>query len=344
VNKKIYFSLIALAVALVAFAAAAPASAQTTQKTATVAVGGAASSLLPALPASDVAMFVDLQKVLNDALPRALSGDKPKLAQINSEIDSFKTRYGIDARQFERVAVALRFNNRSQTVVTADTVALAQGRFNAGAMIAAARIAMKGKYQEQKYGGQTIYTFNVNDRVKWLGLVNMRVSDVSVVALDSNTLALGDLNLVQAAIDAHTGRGRISPELVQMATRRPDAILGFAASVPAYVSKNVGLDNEEISKSIQSIRQAYGSIGTTATGFDMLMVARTEKPEQAQNLNDSFAALKQFSSFIIAQLPADKGKLAQNVIDNMKVTTEGTDLQIRLEVAQTDIASLVRIF
>jgi hypothetical protein len=331
--------------AAVAFLAltAVQASAQTRQQTATVAPG-AASSLLPGLPASDVAMFVDVQKVLNDALPRALSGDKAKLAQINSEIDSFKTRYGIDARQFERVAVALRFNNRSPSVVTADTVSLAQGRFNAGAMIAAARLAMKGKYREQKYAGQTIYTFSINDRVKWLGLVNMRVSDVSVVALDSNTLALGDLNLVQAAVDAHGGRGRISPELVQMATRRADAILGFAATVPAYVSQNVGFDNEEISKSIQSIRQAYGSIGTTATGFDMQMVARTEKPEQAQNLNDSFAALKQFSSFIIAQLPADKAKLAQNVIDNMKVTTEGTDLQIRLEVAQTDIASLVRIF
>jgi hypothetical protein len=343
VNKKIYSSLMMLALAFAALTAAT-ASAQTKQKTATVAAGGAASSLLPALPASDVAMFVDVQKVLNDALPRALSGDKAKMAQINSEVDSFKTRYGIDARQFERVAIALRFNNRSQTVVTADTVSLAQGRFNAGAMIAAARIAMKGKYQEQKYAGQTIYTFSINDRVKWLGLLNMRVSDVSVVALDSNTLALGDLNLVQAAIDAHAGRGRISPELVQLATRRPEAILGFAASVPAYVSQNIGIDNEEISKSLQSIRQAYGSIGTTAAGFDMLMVARTEKPEQAQNLNDSFAALKQFSSFIIAQLPADKGKLAQNVIDNMKVTTEGTDLQIRLEVAQTDIASLVRIF
>ncbi|HEX8139836.1 MAG TPA: hypothetical protein VF544_19915 [Pyrinomonadaceae bacterium] len=342
-NKRIYSSLLILGTVAFVALTALQATAQTRQKTATVAAASA-SSLLPSLPASDVAMFVDVEKVLNDALPRALAGDKARLAQINSEIDSFKTRYGIDARQFERVAVALRFNNRSQPVVTADTVSLAQGRFNAGAMIAAARLAMKGKYREQKYGGQTIYTFSINDRVKWLGLLNMRVSDVSIVALDSNTLALGDLNLVQAAIDAHGGRGRISPELVQMATRRGDAILGFAATVPSYVSQNVGFDNEEISKSIQSIRQAYGSIGTTATGFDMLMVARTERPEQAKNLEDSFAALKQFSSFIIAQLPADKGKLAQNVVDNMKVTTEGNDLQIRLEVAQTDIASLVRIF
>jgi hypothetical protein len=347
VNKKIYSSLIVLAVAIMAFVVPASNRAQDRQKTAAGVAATAttsASSLLPALPASDVAMFLDVQKVLNDALPRALASDKARLAQINSEIDSFKTRYGIDARSFERVAVGLRFVNRSETVTTTDTVALAQGRFSAPAMIAAARLAMKGKYREQKYGGQTIYTFSINDRVKWLGLLNMRVSDVSIAALDANTLALGDLELVRASIDAHAGRSRLSAELVQMATRNPNAILGFAASVPAFVAQHLDIGNEEISKSISSIRQAYGSVGTTSTGFDMLMVARTDKPEQAQSLNDSFAALKQFSSFIIAQLPADKGKLAKNVIDSMKVTTEGSELQIRLEVAQTDIATMVQIF
>ena len=338
-NKKI--SLIVLGLTLALWLLAPAASAQNKQATT---AAPAANALLPMLPASDVAMFVDVRKVLNDALPRALAEDKARLTQINADIDGFKTRYGLDVRSFDRVAVGLRFITRSPTVVTTDIVALAQGSFNAPAMIAAARIAMKGKYREQKYGGQTIYTFTVNDRMKWLGLLNMKVSDISVAALDANTLAFGDLDVVRAAVDAQKGRGRVGAELVQMATRNPNAILGFAANVPPSIANASGIDNEEISKSIASIRQAYGSIGTTATGFDMLMVAHTEKPEQARNLNDSFAALKQFSSFLIAQLPADKGKLAQSVIDNLKVTTEGSDLQIRLEIAQTDIASLVRIF
>jgi hypothetical protein len=341
VNKKIYASIV-LIIALAGLIA--PASSAQTKTTATTATSSAANALLPTLPASDVAMFVDVQKILNDALPRALADDKPRLAQINTEIDSFKTRYGIDARQFESVAVGMNFVKRSETVITTDIVALARGRFSAPAMIAAARIANKGKYQEQKYGGQTIYTFNLNERIKLLGLVNMRVSDVNVAALDANTLAMGDLVSVKAAIDARAGRGRIGAELVQLATRNPNAILGFASNVPPYVAASAGIDNEEISKSLASIRQAYGSIGTTPTGFDMLMVARTEKPEQAQSLSDSFAALKQFSGFIVAQLPVDKGKLAQNVIDSLKVTTAGRDLEIRLDVAQTDIARLVRIF
>jgi hypothetical protein len=342
VNKKIYASMV-LVIALAAVIAPASSSAQP-RPTATTSTSSAANALLPTLPASDVAMFVDVQKILNDALPRALAADKPRLAQINTEIDSFKTRYGIDARQFESVAVGMNFVKRSETVITTDIVALAQGRFNAPAMIAAARIALKGKYQEQKYGGQTIYTFNLNERIKLLGLLNMRVSDVNVTALDANTLAMGALPSVKAAIDARAGRGRITAELVQLATRNPNALLGFASNVPPYVAQGTGIDNEEISRSIASIRQAYGSIGTTATGFDLLMVARTEKPEQAQSLSDSFAALRQFSGFIVGQLPADKGKLAQSVIDSLKVTTAGNDLQIRLEVAQTDIATLVRIF
>lgn len=342
-NKKIY-AFIVLVIALAALIAPASSSAQPKTQVKTVAAPASANTLLPALPASDVAMFVDVQKILNDALPRALAADKPRLAQINTEIDSFKTRYGIDARQFESVAVGMNFVKRSETVITTDIVALARGSFNAPAMIAAARIALKGKYVEQKYGGQTIYTFNLNERIKLMGLLNMRVSDVNVVALDANTLAMGHLSSVKAAIDARAGKGRISPELVQLATRNPNALLGFASNVPPYVAQGTGIDNEEISKSIASIRQAYGSVGTTPTGFDLQMIARTEKPEQAQSLSDSFAALRQFSGFIVAQLPADKGKLAQNVIDSMKVTTAGSDLQIRLEVAQTDIATLVRIF
>lgn len=337
-----------LALALAALIAPVSSSAQpkpgTPAKTTTTVAVSPAHALLPTLPKSDVAMFVEVQKLLNDALPRALADDKPRMAQINTEIDSFKTRYGIDARQFDSVAVGMNFVKRSETVITTDIVALAQGRFSAPAMIAAARIVNKGKYQEEKYGGQTIYTFNLNERVKILGLFNMRVSDVSAVALDANTLALGDLVSVKAAIDARTGKARLNPELVQLATRNPNAILGFASNVPPSIAQSAIVDNEEISKSLASIRQAYGSIGTTPTGFDMLVVARTEKPDQAKSLSDSFAALKQFSGFLVAQLPADKGKLAQNVIDSLKVTTEGNDLQIRLEVAQTDIATLVRIF
>lgn len=335
-----------LVVALAMLIAPASSSAQGTPKatTAVAAPSSAANALLPTLPASDVAMFVDVRKILNDALPRALAEDKPRLAQINTEIDSFKTRYGIDARQFDSVAVGMNFVKRSETVITTDIVSLARGSFNAPAMIAAARIALKGKYLEQKYGGLTIYTFNLNERIKLLGLFNMRVSDVNVVALDANTLAMGDLSSVKAAIDASSGKGRITAEMVQLATRNPNALLGFASNVPPYVAQGTGIDNEEISKSIASIRQAYGSIGTTATGFDMLMIARTEKPEQAQSLSDSFAALRQFSGFIVAQLPADKRKTAESVIDSLKVTTAGSDLQIRLEVAQTDIATLVRIF
>ncbi len=345
VNKKIYASIV-LVIALAALIAPASSNAQQPMPQAKTATATAPEkALLPTLPASDVVMFVDVQKILNDALPRALAADKPRLAQINTEIDSFKTRYGIDARQFDSVAVGMNFVKRSETVITTDIVALAQGRFNAPAMIAAARIVLKGKYLEQKYGGQTIYTFNLNERVKLLGLLNMRMSDVNVVALDANTLAMGHLSSVKAAIDSRAGKGgRISAELVQLATRNPNALLGFASNVPPYVAQSTGIDNEEISKSIASIRQAYGSVGTTVNGFDLFMVARTEKPEQAQSLSDSFAALRQFSGFIVGQLPADKGKLAQNVIDSLKVTTAGSDLQIRLEVAQTDIATLVRIF
>ncbi|HYE64547.1 MAG TPA: hypothetical protein VD966_03130, partial [Pyrinomonadaceae bacterium] len=301
-----------------------------------------AQATLASLPASDAVIFVDVRRLLNDALPRVFAGDPAKLAKVNAEVDQFKTRYGIDPRSFDRVAVGARFNNPSANVITTDLVAVAHGTFNAGAIVAAGRLASKGKYREEKYAGKTIYIFSVNDQVKMLGLLNMRVRDLAVSALDANTLAVGELATVRAAIDARSGRGRVSPELVSLATRTPDAIVGFGANMPPNVTQNINLDNEEISKNIASIRQVYGAVGTTTNGFDALAVALTERPEQAQSLSDTLAALKQFGSVLAAQLPGDKGKLAQNALENLRVTTQGNELQIRLELAQTDLAMLVR--
>jgi ABC-type sugar transport system substrate-binding protein len=60
VNKKINSSLMALAIALLSLIAVTGARAQDRQKTAAAVTTSAASSLLPALPASDVARFVDV--------------------------------------------------------------------------------------------------------------------------------------------------------------------------------------------------------------------------------------------------------------------------------------------
>lgn len=336
-SKKINVLLIALAILL--GGVIVPASQAQTQRAA--ASTSSATNPLAALPASDVAMFIDMQRLLNDALPRVFSGAPARIAQINTEIDNFKRRTGIDPRSFDRVAVGMRFTTPSAGITKAETVMVAHGSFNAGVLVAAGRLAAKGKYQEEKYKGANIYTFVLNEQIRMLGLLNMRVSTLAVTALDANTLALGNPSSVRAAIDAAKGGGRVNPELVGLATRTPNAIIGFGANLTPAVTGNLNLGDEEMTRNIASIRQAYGAISTTETGFNVMTAARTANAEQAQQLNDTLAALKQFGGMMVGQLPGAKGKLARSALDSLRITTQANELQITLVIPQTEITSLM---
>lgn len=346
-KRNIYASFLAL---LAALATVAPAASGQTRKVETKTTATASpvvgSAQTMSLPASDAVVFVDMRRLLTEAMPRALAGDGAKLAEVNADLDEFKMRTGIDARSFDRIAVGARFTNPSAGVTKIENViAVANGTFDAGAFAAAGRLAAKGKYQELKHGGKTIHVFNINDRIKLFGLVpSMRVTDLAMTVLDTNTLAVGDPAGVRAAVDAHAGSGRISAEMAMLAQRNPNAIIGFGGALPASLMKNIDLGNEEIAKSIASIRQFYGSIGTTANGFDMLTVLRTGTANDAKNLSDTLAALKQLAPLLLSQLSGDRGKLAQNAVESLKVTTQGNEVQLSLAVAQTDIATLVRVF
>jgi hypothetical protein len=375
-NKKIYATLAALVLLLMAVAIYAggvsarinsPATAQAKALTTSAQPTTLALEPLTMLPASDAVVTLDVKRTLNEALPRAFSGNQPRLDQVNADIDRFKTRTGINLRSFDRIAVGARFSDpmteeaqrksaetgqgavlvAGKTTRT-DLVAIAHGTFNSGAIVAAGRLAAKGKYQEEKYQGKTIYIFNLNERMKVLGLINMHISELAVSALDANTLAIGKPALVRAAIDSSAGRGaRVSNELVQMASGNPNAMMAFAANVPRSIMSDIGLlgvDNDEITKSVASIRQTYGSLGMTANGFDLQTVVRTENADQARSLSDTVSAAKELAGAFASQMSGsdDKGRLVKNALESLKVTTQGNEIQIRMELAQADITTLVR--
>jgi hypothetical protein len=298
------------------------------------------------LPASDAVVTADVRRVLNEALPRALASDSAKLAQVNADIDRFKTRTGVDLRSVERIALGTRFRDVSNQATRMETVAIARGTFSADVIVAAGRLAAKDKYRTEKYAGKNIYIFTLNDQMKLFGLFNMKLTDVAVSVMDAHTLAIGQLERVREAIDASAGRARVSGELVQLATRTPNALISFGANVPAAAMRElggVGLDSDETTKNIASIRQVYGAIGMTANGFDMQAVARTDNAQAAQGLNDTITGAKELIAPMVSQLLRNsaKAKLVRNTLDSLKVTTNGSELQIRFEVAQSDLSTLV---
>ena len=328
--------LLNLAVIVIAFGSWQSLSAQSRTRN----VAPAPSGLLASLPESDAVVQVKLRQLLNESLPRIFANNPARLSEINTSIETFKTRTGLDPRMFEQVALGARFSFPSEGVTKAQTVALANGAFSPAALMAAAKVAPNGSYREEKYQGKTIYVFKLDQYVRVLGLFDFRIDELSVAPLDANVLALGDATGVRAAIDAARSRKRVNADLIALASRDPNAVVGFGANVTEQLIKNLDI-NAPIAADLSTLRQVYGSVGTTETDLQLFLAARALNADAARNLGDTLEGLKQLGGLFVGRMSGAKGVLAKSALANMTIVTAANELQIRTAVPQQDIGPLM---
>ena len=293
------------------------------------------------LPASDAVAIVDTKRMLNETMPRILGGDAAKLAQANAEVDKFKTKTGIDLHSFDRVAVGVRYIYPNAKTTKLETVAIAHGSFNAGAVAASVRAAGSGKSREEKYRGATVTIINVNDDIKLLGLWTMHINELAICVLDQNSLAMGAPASVRAAIDAGKA-GRAPADLIALATRDKNAVLGFGGNVTRELLNNLDVGNDPIAKDVSSIKQVYGSVGSTQTDVTMNMIALTDSAAAAKNLGDMVDGVKQIGGFLVMRMAEPRKSLAESALNNMTATARGSEIEIRTQVTAASLAALVK--
>jgi hypothetical protein len=294
------------------------------------------------LPESDGVMVVDVRRLMSETLPRVLATNADAMAHVNADLENFKTRTGVDPRAFDRVVLGTRFTHPTPNVTKLETVAIAQGRFDVKALAAAGREAAKGNMREEKFRGATIMIFTINDQMKMFGLLNMRVRDLAVCALNKDTLAIGSPENVRAAIAAGQMRNLRNVELRALATRDPQAVIGFAANMSRDLMANLNVGSDAIAEDVSSIRQLYGSIGSTDTDVTMAAVARTDTATAAKNLGETVTGLKQLAGLLILRLKDDQRALAQGALSNLKITTRGNELEIRTQFTAAHLAAVIK--
>lgn len=299
-------------------------------------------SLLSSLPQSDALAIVNVRQLLDQAVPKILAENPAKLAEVNAEIEKFKTKTGIDPRAFDEVALSMRYTYPAAGIAKIESVVLARGTFNAATFVAAGRAAAGGKYREEKYLGHTIYVFTLDQQVKVFGLFSLKVNDLAVTALNGNVLALGTPGTVRTAIDAGKGRGGLNQELIALATRDPNAAVGFGGNVTPALIQSIKVSNDAMLEDVAKIRQVYGTVGVTEKDVEMFVAARTINAESAKSLSLTLETFKQLGALYAGMLPVAKSTLARTALGNLKITTLGSELQIRTAVAQADLAPLMR--
>lgn len=294
------------------------------------------------LPASDAVLRADLRRLLTEVAPRALASDQAKLSRLNSDVEEFKARTGLDPRDFETVTVGVRISPLpSGAIKIGNAVAIARGHFRADALVAAMRAAAKGGLSEQKYAGQTVYLIPVNDRIKVFGLARMHVGQLAVCVLDQATLAVGEPAAVRGAVDAAAGRGHVEQPLVDSVQTSP-GLVAFAGNVPAGAFSGIETGLPGVDRAVASIRAFHGSLAQTPAGFTLTTVLRAQTAADARQLYATAQAIKQTAPGLLS-LSGEKGRFAQTAINNLKLSTKGEEVQLQLDVAQGDLAEMLRV-
>ncbi|HYX30741.1 MAG TPA: hypothetical protein VE863_19550, partial [Pyrinomonadaceae bacterium] len=248
---------------------------------------------------------------------------------------------GIDLHSVDRVAIGVRYSYPSANATKLETVAIAHGSFDARGVAASTHSVAGGNARDEKYHGATMTIIKVNDDLKLLGLWGLRVNELAVCILDQNTIALGEPANVRAAIDA-VRAGRAPADLIALATKDPNAVMGFGANLTRELLAKLDLGNDTLSKDVGAIKQAYASLDSTQGNVAMTIVARTDSIDAAKNLGDTVEGLRQLGGIFIARMTEPRKSLAESALNNLKVTPRGTELEIRTQVTAASLAALVK--
>jgi hypothetical protein len=350
-NRKFYFSFLAFALTLLATVAFVVGHNSGSRAAST-------SAALAALPASDFVITIDMQRALGETLPSLLASNPALMAKMNTELEKFEKETGINPRSFESIAIGGRLTaskgHNSRTVV------IARVSSNSDTLLENAFAAVKAKgekfqKEEQQYEGKRIILISPTGRMKVetetgdnapaaTSTVEPGRGKMAIAVLDSNTLAVGELEGVRAAVDASLNRDRVDNELVQLATQTPGAVVGFSGKIPQSFTEKAS-SNSTIEKYFASIRQFYGSSSADGTNAETLVTLRTETVEQAAEIGQALNTIKTLGAFGFGQSSSGNSEQANYIADILKglsITTQGNEIQINVRVSQSSVAAFMR--
>lgn len=312
------------------------------------------NQLATLLPNSDAVINVEMSRLMKEALPQMLASKPEYLEEINGKIDEIKNNIGIDLRQFDQIAVGIGYKTISPKETDYEPVILARGKFNAGAFLGLAKVAAKGKYREEKIGEKTVYIFSpkeILEQNKPAGkdsfitkMIDKAMQsfnqEIAVTSYDDNTLVMGSMKRVRETFESQT---RVSQTVLDLANKNSTAMLSFGANMPAGASQFLPIDNDELGKNIESIKQMFGALDMNDGKATLSVAAKTAKADEAQSLEETLLGLQMVGKALLGGSKGADKQLYSRLLDNAVIARKTTEVSLNLAMPKTDIDALMAI-
>lgn len=349
-NKK-FFVLLAVTLIFLGFAENSFGEKKRVKK---IAARRQTNQLVANLPASDMVVRIDLQRLMNTALPQVLAAKPQMLTDVNNKIDEIKSQTGVDLRQFEQLAVGVNYTQNAPQI-DLEPVIFARGKFNAEAFLAMMKIVAKENYREEKVGAKSIYIFDIEkifpDKKPPVAanksanpdiidsMFDKLSKEIAVTVIDTNTMALGTAARVRETAE---GKSRVGQEILAMVNQRPNTVMSFAGNMPAGASQLLKFaEADDLGKTIDSIRQIYGSADAADGVAVVAIAAKTTDAAQATELENTVSGLQMLGKSMLGGMNGGDKQVYARMIENAKITRTTNQVMLNLRVPQTDIDVLL---
>jgi hypothetical protein len=297
---------------------------------------------LASLPEADTLIYISPHRIIADAAPRVLP--EKDLAGMREELGKMKTEMGIDPTSIDYVVLQVRFKKPTADLNFSlpEFMVVASGDFKAEALMTFAKESAKEKLRNENYGSKTLALIKIDEMAKEAEKTPLlkSLSEMAIVMLNGNTIAVGTTAYVKAAIDAGEGKGRISRDLLNSVMRDPTALASAAGSPWTAFAKTFALlgteNNPRAPKCDSKLGDYYAAITMDGTSFKLRGAMNADNPDTARIIKSLLSSLLEQAT----GLTTDKN--AEKVLSSLVITPTETEVLVQADVSQQAVADFIR--
>jgi hypothetical protein len=303
----------------------------------------AAASLLSTLPEADSLIYINPQRILNEAAPKVIP--EADLAKMRQQFNDLRQFAGVDPSRIDYLVLAMRSRKPAADLsfLPPEFLVVTSGDFSADSLITMARLALQEKLSEEKYGSKMLMLMTIDEIAKQSEKTPFLKSftQLGLVALNSNTIAAGNINYLKAAVDASEGRERINVETLNSLLRNKDVLLSVAGSPWNSFAKAFGLmgteTNARAARCESKLGDVYAAVLMEGSTFKLRGALNADNPDTAKVINSLLLGLLR-----TAASGAGEDKSAQAALKMLNITPHDSEVWLEADVPQQMVANFIR--
>jgi hypothetical protein len=251
---------------------------------------------------------------------------------------------GVDPTKVDYIVLAIRVKKPTDNLnfQPPEIMAVASGDFSADALMVMARMASQGKLRDETYGSKTLGLMTIDPIVKEAekNPILKAFTEVGVVTLSPNSIAVGSPSYLRAAIDAGQGKDRISPESLNSLVRDPNVLLSIAGRPWHAFGKAFGMQGTETKSRAprcdSRIGDFYAAVTMDAANFMLRGAVNEDNPDTAKIFSNLFSGMLRFAT------SSTKDPFVQSLVKNIVIAPEGDEVIVRADFPQQMVIDMVR--